>query len=325
MIHANANLVSTGLLWLPPGLCGVRPLNKRIHDQERFFKYTSIDGAICALTMRTLRWSSPLTFNDPFDVPRELSFGLTPEVLVKAFRLRLAELVRNPPDDTSQLEPEIRLLVEIVKRGIPEEERQASIDRITDDSLDPPPSSKNMDAFREYWRRSLPEFRILCLCEKPDNEVMWAHYAKEYKGVVLEFECSEERDSPWIIARKVNYSASKPDVYTAEGWAKFLTLEPETGVRAILDDATYNKSEKWSYEQEWRITSHMKKGDTGRYSDYPFAARDLVGVHLGPKMEFSDRDAICKLVRDKPYIRVYDTELRHDRSIAFIERNVTRN
>jgi hypothetical protein len=30
------------------------------------------------LQNKTLRWSSPVEFNDPFDVPRELAFDVTP-------------------------------------------------------------------------------------------------------------------------------------------------------------------------------------------------------------------------------------------------------
>lgn len=325
MISGNVNVISTGRIWLPPGLRGPRQVNERIHDQDRFFKYTGVEGAICALTMGTLRWSSPLLFNDPFDVPRELSFGVTPHEIGAATRQRMIGMMKQPPNDLSELSPVLRTFLEQIKREVPDSKREAIVESIANDLPALNVTSDIMDGFREQWRTSLPEFRMLCLCEKPDNEVMWCHYAREYKGAVLEFECSEERDSPWLIARKVKYSDIKPDVYTAEGWARFLTLNAEVGVRAILDDATYNKSAKWSYEQEWRITSHMRKGETGLYSDYGFAARDLVSVYLGPRMDKSDQDAICRLVRHKPYIRVFDTELRNDRSIAFKERSIARD
>ncbi len=75
------------------------------------------------LTDRSLRWSSPVLFNDPFDVPREMSFGLTPVDIVQALSRRMADLIQNPPEDTSQLEPKVRLIVDTVKKGIPPEVR----------------------------------------------------------------------------------------------------------------------------------------------------------------------------------------------------------
>ena len=49
------------------------PLVTRIHDREYFYKYMSASTAEVVLGNRTLRWSAPTEFNDPFDVPRELS------------------------------------------------------------------------------------------------------------------------------------------------------------------------------------------------------------------------------------------------------------
>src|SRR5262245_8464513 len=45
---------------------------RRTHDRESFFKYTTVSTAQIVLATRKLRWSSPILFNDFFDVPREL-------------------------------------------------------------------------------------------------------------------------------------------------------------------------------------------------------------------------------------------------------------
>ena len=44
-----------------------RSPNRR-HDRQYFYKYVSAKTAQAILTTRTLRWSSPILFNDPFDV-----------------------------------------------------------------------------------------------------------------------------------------------------------------------------------------------------------------------------------------------------------------
>jgi len=42
--------------------------SNRLHDRRSFFKYTSAATAKLVLNNRTLRWSSPSLFNDPFDI-----------------------------------------------------------------------------------------------------------------------------------------------------------------------------------------------------------------------------------------------------------------
>src|SRR5580692_1932007 len=50
----------------------------RNHNRTHFFKYTSASVAKIIFTNRTLRWSSPILFNDPFDVHRELGPNVSP-------------------------------------------------------------------------------------------------------------------------------------------------------------------------------------------------------------------------------------------------------
>ena len=44
----------------------------RLHDRQYFYKYVTAKVAKIVLATRKLRWSSPLLFNDPFDVTQEL-------------------------------------------------------------------------------------------------------------------------------------------------------------------------------------------------------------------------------------------------------------
>jgi hypothetical protein len=93
----------------------------RIHERQSFFKYASTSTATVVLTNRTLRWSSPVLFNDPFDVPREVTFGFTPDDVFQAASRHLTTLIEYPPEDTSQLQPKLRLIADTMNRnGAPE-------------------------------------------------------------------------------------------------------------------------------------------------------------------------------------------------------------
>jgi hypothetical protein len=52
-----------------------RSPNRR-HDRQFFFNYVTAAVAKIVLTTRKLRWSSPLLFNDPFDVTQELRLNI---------------------------------------------------------------------------------------------------------------------------------------------------------------------------------------------------------------------------------------------------------
>jgi hypothetical protein len=75
----------------------------------------SADTALKVLKNQSLRWSSPVLFNDPFDVPRELSFGITPDQLVQASGQRLTDLFNQPPEDTTGLAHKLRMIVDSIK------------------------------------------------------------------------------------------------------------------------------------------------------------------------------------------------------------------
>lgn len=289
----------------------------RIHDRRSFFKYMSSGTAMKVLANRTLRWSSPVLFNDPFDVPREMSFGLTPVDIVQALSCRMADLIENPPEDTSQLEPKVRLIVDTVKKGIRPEVRAELLEGLKETAVTHRPTSESMDALRAMWRTSIPDFRILCLTESPAHVAMWYHYADKYRGVVIEFRCDDELDSPWLVAKPVEYPNSKPAVYTAEGWAKLLTMPHELAIRTMLDVSTFTKSPDWSYEREWRITSFKRPTDTGPFTDYKFNEKELAAVYLGPTISAPDRESITALTARFPAAVVWNVEIGMSRELRF--------
>jgi hypothetical protein len=289
----------------------------RTHNHESFFKYMSVATATKVLQRCTLRWSSPLLFNDPFDVPRELSFGLTPEDIVRALARRMSSLIEHPPEDTSDLEPKVRLIVDTVKRGISAEVKAQLLVGLADSAETLRPTGQSMEALREMWRQWIPQFRILCLTESPAHAAMWYHYADQYRGVVLELRCDDELDSAWLGAKPVTYPTPKPAVYTADGWAELLTTPGGLAIEKLLTVATYTKAPDWSYENEWRITSFMRPPETGLFTDYRLQPRELARVYLGPKISPVDRETIVALAAGYPAATVHEVSIGMTREFHF--------
>lgn len=291
----------------------------RTHNRSSFFKYMSLPAAKASLANRTLRWSSPLLFNDPFDVPRELSSGITAQQLVKASAGYIAQLLQSPPLDTSDLSPKLRLLVETVRKGVEPKLMKQLLSGLEETAEQCRPTGEAMDEFRRIWDQSVPNLRILCFTESPAHAAMWFHYAERYAGVVLEFRCNEHTDSPWLVARQVEYPEVKPAVYTAEGWAQLLSLRTDVAAQRIIDVATYTKASDWAYEKEWRMVTYKRPEDTGHYTDYPFHPDDLASVYVGPLATDSDRSELIELAGRFPSAKVYSVSLSMSRDFLFSE------
>lgn len=255
--------------------------------------------------------------NDPFDVPRELSFGVTADQLVQASGRRMIDLLNHPPEDTTQLTPKLRLIIEAVKAGISVELKAELLAGVKEVVASHHPSGESMNELLELWRAWLPDHRILCLTESPTHAAMWYHYADKYRGVVLEFRCIDQLDSAWLAAKQVTYPTSKPAVYTADGWAELMTLQHEAAIRAILQTATYTKSPDWSHESEWRVASFRRPTDTGHFSDYGFDRQELGGVYFGPEISSNDRQSILVAAEAFPSVKLWDVAIGMSREFNF--------
>ncbi len=289
----------------------------RTHDRQNFYKYMTADVAATVLKTHRLRWSSPLLFADPFDVPRELSFGVTAKQLAQAVANQVVGLIENPPDDLFQLSPMLRTIVGAAKTRKSPELNAELIKSVKESAARLDPTEDSMNEFRTMWREQLPNFRILCLCARNDSASMWLHYADKYEGAVIELEASDERDSAWLMAKEVAYPEVLPDLHSADGWARYIIMGSELSVPRILADATSNKARDWSYEHEWRIASFMGHGEAGLHSDYGFNPLDVIGVYLGPHMSDVDKARLRALAVPLPNAKVYETSILLSREFAF--------
>jgi hypothetical protein len=254
----------------------------------------------------TLRWSSPSLFNDPFDVPRELLFGITPAEIAEALARRFVSLIDNPPTDTTDLQPDLKRIVDAAaKHGISQELRSELIAAFKGTPETNPSISPSLEELRGLWRGWIPEFRILCLTESPAHSAMWFHYADKYSGVVLEFNCNDELDSTWFLAEPVTYGAASADILGADGWAKIIMMPNELAKRALFHVSTYTKSSDWSYENEWRVVDFKRPSDAGLFTDRNFDPRELSSIYLGPLTSPADQNSLVTVAAKYPHIRIF--------------------
>jgi hypothetical protein len=105
---------------------------------------------------------------------------------------------------------------------------------------------------RLLWRDKMG---IFSLAERPDNHLMWVHYAKTHTGFVVGFDASApffQEDNR--VLRNVNYK-NGPNVLS----------------QADID-VCFDKSNDWEYEKEWRCV-RVFEGKESRMID---VAQNLV-------------------------------------------------
>src|SRR6267142_88934 len=282
---------------------------RRKHSRDVFYKYMSADTAKAVLRGRSFRWSSPLLFNDPFDVPRELAFGVSPDAILDAVARRWVELLRNPPKDCTHLNATVQMVLQSAHAV----DRTALVDGIAAKvavglkTSNQEKQSASLEAVRQMWRDTLPGLRILCLSGSPGKTSMWYHYAEKYTGAVIEVACSDELDSPWIAAEAVQYPKEPPEIFTPVGWGHLLTLKLELAVEEMLRGYIFHKTPDWSYEEEWRVFAFKSRPeDTGQYFDYPVHEGNFLRVFLGPRMADADRAELLSIVGEEmPHMKAY--------------------
>jgi hypothetical protein len=105
---------------------------------------------------------------------------------------------------------------------------------------------------------------ILCLTERPNNHLMWVHYARNHSGFVLGFDarasffCEDKR-----LLRGVTYQA-KPKVLS----------------EADIDVCFY-KSNEWAYEQEWRCARSFEISESRVVGIEPSLITQIIfGSHM---------------------------------------------
>lgn len=290
----------------------------KTHDRTSFFKYVSADIAKIVLTNQTLRWSSPILFNDPFDVVRELAEGITPSEIQECMIDRIIDIIENKEEFPFGLLPKLRLVLEPLRQSNGVHLKETVIKASAEHKIKLIQESIGLNELKKMWKDTIPDFRILCLSARNDSASMWNHYADKYRGAVLEIVCRDDFHSPWLIAEPVQYPTGRPSLLDKTGWGKILVLEQQHAVRHIIHESSYTKTVDWAYEQEWRVVSFKRRGEHGEYSDYKFHPLELGAIYLGPEISQEDKDDIGSLLtHDLAHVNLFAGRVSGGQYIKF--------
>ena len=257
----------------------------------------SAETAKIVLKTRTLRWSHPSEFDDTLDVAQACDEKMDSNKQ-KQIQDKVIDLAANPPPylNENKVNETFKLLVGLIqsspnKNLIIAEAKKEPVSDI----------SNIIKEINKIWEKSIRnDFRILCLGIEKNNHRLWNDYAEDYKGAVIEFACRKESDSPWLVAKPVEYVREKELFLTAEDWAMVMVLETNAAAHYIIEKCSLRKANdnehKWFEQNEWRIPSFRRSHETGKVSGYGVNPNDFSAVYFGHMMSIEFQNNIINLL-----------------------------
>jgi len=140
---------------------------------------------------------------------------------------------------------------------------------------------------------------VLCLSEKFDVPLMWAHYAENYRGVVIGFDIEEGalakadfiESEEFCKLAKISYSESR-------------FMYPNSVMGPL--DYMFHKDICWKYESEWRIVRSLNTLSNIGNDIYVgnFNTQTIRCVIFGPLFSKTNYSKILDVLRSDDYSHV---------------------
>lgn len=193
------------------------------------YKYLPFnDDSICVISEGTIKFSSPDEFNDPFDCAPDIDTKKTLEYLSKDKNI-LKQVGNN--------------------LGYSPAQRIQNKNRMI--------NSLEREMLKPDWGRRLAEDVGICsLSRNPLNLLMWAHYANDHTGFVVEFSIPQTGEgteteasdfiTKYLFPLEVIYSDEKPLINPLE--SQMINMEKQF----------LTKGRDWEYEAEERVLDHVR-------------------------------------------------------------------
>ena len=283
----------------------------------RIFKYLS-PKRIDVLKKQQIRFTQPKYFNDPFEHLPNMPMLMNEDMFEKIFGINVISSILAP-----SMQPAIReIIVRMNEKLFPIE--QADISKAYDflNAMQDPAINKAFKTaltaesehnFGSPIREKIDlNIGVLSLTKRNDNLSMWAHYAQEHSGFVIEF----DSDSPFF-----QYPESVFNIFKSTQTVKYLTKRPvvvpflksgrsDKWIEKVAESIFLTKSLDWKLEEELRLVRLLKHLDTcailksQQIHFKQFNSSLIKNIFLGAQCSDNFEKRIKRLLRQKHYSHV---------------------
>ena len=250
--------------------------------RRALFKISTASTAQIILETGKLRWSRPGLFNDVFDSQFDLRTLENEEALQPKILDRLWQSALDP--DGFQPGNALGLLHKVASPVIAGLGRETFFTEMGPAVLEGIAKGKEgLPKFFEEIRASLSTTKLLCLTDDIFGRSLWGHYGDSGRGVALEFRNVESLDSPYRIAKAVEYLDLPPLLYDEEFLLGWMSGERAFTAAGLMDKTLFVKHTDWRWEREWRLASGDGRHANDTFEDAGFHHAELASIVLGPR------------------------------------------
>ncbi|MEI6544978.1 MAG: DUF2971 domain-containing protein [Methylococcales bacterium] len=279
-----------------------------------------------------MRWSSPVVFNDieecqfvPFTKDRISSaYKKYQEILTECAKGNLTPNYDSYSDVTKLI---VSLLQITTGNDKFSAENLAEMMKKVSGSLE--------DDHRNFVNVALIKcFRVLCVTTEFDNNLMWAHYADQHHGCVLEFEEFFNNEPPGLRKGFVRYHENLEP--TSNLLDNLLYGDTKEVTELLIKDVVFSKRTSWNYEKEYRFlfsesfgeitakidmvtnnrTISVKNQPETLYTDVAFSIGAIKSITFGARATKSDIEQIFDILTNKSCVcSLYQMQMRDGRMI----------
>lgn len=278
-------------------------MRKYARDQiDYLYKYSTIETARKILNNGTFRYSSPITFNDPFDIQTELHFPFNIEQLPEIILARMNELVTDDLDvGVDPYDSWGEIIIFLRKKYLQGDYTLSNLKEYVIPLLDYLCNiiEQTRAQYNEEWKKDRKKVKIFCLSEKYQDILMWSHYANYHTGVCFKLKVMPDKENTICAARKVNYNTKPPTFFTVEDWVDSVLLNKKIDVGEIYMEYPLIKYNIWEYEAEWRVWAPFDQSQDENYLDMPIHKDEIESIYIGSKADLELSKEIIQLGKNR--------------------------
>lgn len=230
---------------------------------QKLYKYRPLNF----LTLRNLMlghvyYASPSSFNDPSDC--------NPEIAIDVSLAQLEQLYCQFPN----------YLGDQPKKSLNLDELRAQFS--VEDNYQRHLLKKIKESLRSYFST----MGVLSLGANWDCALMWSHYAKEHRGICIEYDTTElTAEFVQFAPKRVLYEKQR-SIHASSLYNWIVENDSSVGIE-IETIYFFHKAKCWEYEKEWR---EIVKGHGISFG----SSKPISAIHFGSKCEYLDKAILIK-------------------------------
>lgn len=250
---------------------------------------------VCEIVLKTqkLRWSSPSHFNDlcEFDNIPTISDNISDSYLRMIIDCAKGALIFNYTQFNELTSARIYSALDMMRRGLTDVEvfeyLSASVNKVDSQFI---AEMTNKLIGEKY----IDQYRVICFTVKYDNNLMWAHYADNHKGCVLEFTDYWSELDCKVYSYPIDYSHEP--FFLERSIESIIYGDSNKETRDWGRAALFSKSKEWKYESEFR-SLFFSGEEPSTVTDVPFKSRSLKSITFGARFDAARINEIIQLAR----------------------------